>query len=362
MKIWVDAREFTPRGLTGIARYIEHLFSAYISAYSDEIVLLTYHPQCLPACLSDHCDVVQLPQRMTAYVDHVIIPRIIGRSPDDIFFSPYYKTPLTGYFKRISVIHDILFLRRNDLPMWKRILTLLYLRMCARKTNQLLVSSQFTKRDVGQVVKGVGDKLEVLYPDLSAVWFANEKTSQHELDAPYFLYVGNFNPHKNVPLLIKGFAAFKTEHPTAKHHLILAGGDKRNMQDVQACIQATECGDEIQIMPHISDEKLKTLYAGATGFVTASSYEGFGYPVVEAMACRCPVICSAETSLGEISGGCAVTLSSFTTDSVCNALRDIAYLSETARKELVDSAYKHIAMFAPGTAAMRLHGLLNLIQ
>jgi len=360
MKIWVDAREFTPRGRTGIARYLENLFTAYVSSYDDEVILLSQHPACIPDALQAVCEVRQLPDGITGYIDHVVIPRIVGNDPDQLYFSPYYKTPIRGTFRRVSVIHDILFLRRNDLPNWKKVLTLIYLRMCARKVDFIMASSTYTKSDIQQLIPGVAEKIHVLYPDLSPFWF--EKVAAADLPVPYFLYVGNFNPHKNVPLLIEAFAMFKKSNPGDKHHLVLVGGDTKHMDMVQGTIRANGLEATVEILQGVGDAKLKALYTGATVMVTASAYEGFGYPVVEAMACGCPVICSKDTSLGEISGNGSISLPVLTAEEISSALMKAACLSDVERDELTAQALIHIKQFSPGQTATNLHHMLMTIN
>ncbi|NCC53080.1 MAG: glycosyltransferase family 1 protein [Spartobacteria bacterium] len=366
MNIFVDAREFTPRGPTGIARYLEHLFMPFTAGSSDDIIFLAAYPPCVPAALAARCEVVPVPAGPTAYVDHMVIPRIVRTRPDAVFFSPYYKTPLTGTFKRISVVHDILFLRRNDLPPWKKLLTLAYLYTCAHKVDCVLVDSEYTRKDVEQVVSGVANKLVVLYPDISAFWFEalpveGAASRLEDIRSPYFLYVGNFNPHKNVDRLIEGFAAYRQAHPGEPAMLVLAGGDPTHLGQVHACAAACGYAKDILVLRQISDETLKALYTGATAFITASSYEGFGYPVVEAMACSCPVICSPGTSLGEISGGCALPLADPSTEHISRALRAIVELAPEERRVMTARAREHARRFFAGTAARELRIVLDKV-
>jgi glycosyltransferase involved in cell wall biosynthesis len=278
----------------------------------------------------------------------------------DIYFSPYYKTVFGGFFRRIVTVHDILFLRRRDVPAWRRMLIRHRLGRCVKKADMVLVDSGHTRSDVHRLLPGSEEKTVILYPDLGAAWqesvpdcLAKEIRTRYQ--RPYFLYVGNFNPHKNVQLLLEAFAEFRREEPHAEHLLLLVGGAK---EVAAPWISGHGLDSHVEVLSHVSDQELRALYGCASWFITASAYEGFGYPVVEAMQSGCPVICAPETSLSEVSGNICVPVRTLDRAGIVRAIHRAVHMTAGEREDMVDQGRKHVQQFAPGTAAQRLMACL----
>lgn len=124
------------------------------------------------------------------------------------------------------------------------------------------------------------------------------------LDKPYLLNVGAVKPRKNVKGLIAGFAAFKKRWRTP-HKLVLAGPSVAETGDAVTMARCCHISDEVIFTGAVSDHSLVELYNGATALIFPSFYEGFGYPIVEAMACGAPVIISNTTAMPEVGGDAA---------------------------------------------------------
>jgi glycosyltransferase involved in cell wall biosynthesis len=131
--------------------------------------------------------------------------------------------------------------------------------------------------------------------------------------APYLLYVGEADPRKNVKALVDAFL----DLPMTDLHLVLAGGSTQTRERLRAMCHGEGAG-RIHLLGAMDDQALAALYAGALAFVFPSVYEGFGLPVLEAMACGAPVICSRGSALQEVAGQAAL----FTDPGRPEALRE----------------------------------------
>lgn len=367
MIIGVDAREFVARGKTGIGRYLENLLAPLIRRDGIDFVLFVNRPEFIPENLQvPLLKMVALPALPTPVVDQVVLPRLACREKVDVFFSPYYKIPCDGRFKRIITVHDIMFLRLEGLSSIARFIIARRLRASACKADIILVDSDFTAQDLGDFVPEHKHKIRRLYPDLCSDWLKPVESARmarirktYADGKAFYMYVGNFKPHKNVALLVKAFARLIQERQVNDRRLLLVGGDARNLRRIIKLVREHGMENHIIIHPDVSDTDLRALYAVAEWFVTASGYEGFGYPVLEAMAAGCPVICSSRTSLTEVVNGAAVNISVLDIAGVMNALIRALTLTPAERLNFAAKGKEQARKFLPGTAAGNFSRILS---
>lgn len=163
----------------------------------------------------------------------------------------------------------------------------------------------------------------------------------------YILCVGTLEPRKNISLIIQAFAQSKTDIP-----LVLTGWQGWGYKKWWNIIKEARLEKRIFITNYISDEMLACLYSGARVLVYPSLYEGFGLPVLEAMSCGCPVICSRTSSLPEVSGDAAVLIDPYDPDDCAQAVEKV--VCDTAyRNDLQAKGYKRAAEFSWQNTAIR---------
>lgn len=146
--------------------------------------------------------------------------------------------------------------------------------------------------------------------------------------SPYALYVGNLSAHKNLPFLVRAFAAAGVEG-----RLLLVGGRGERFDEVRAAIEDSPARDRIEIRRDVSDPEVVALYRGASMLLLPSRYEGFGFTALEAMARDCPVLASDIPALREVSGNGAMLLPVDDTRAWADAIRRLA-TDERLRREL----------------------------
>ncbi|HVC66822.1 MAG TPA: glycosyltransferase family 1 protein [Acidimicrobiales bacterium] len=137
-------------------------------------------------------------------------------------------------------------------------------------------------------------------------------------DGPLLVFVGTLEPRKDVPTLVRAFAAVASRHPDA--HLVLAGGAAWGADDVEAAVVASGLGRRIVRTGYVGDEDVPALLRSATAVVYPSLYEGFGLPALEALACGAPLVTTRGTAMEEVAGASAVLVEPGDTDDLAGAL------------------------------------------
>ena len=157
--------------------------------------------------------------------------------------------------------------------------------------------------------------------------------------APYVLYVGEVDPRKNIDALIEAFA----QQPGRDTHLVCAGASPAGQQLIRSKVP-TAVADRVHLIGHVPAETLVRLYSGATAFVFPSVYEGFGLPVLEAMACGAPVICFDVSAMPETAGNAAILVDPMDPSALRDAITRVA-TSADARAEYRERGLARAAGF-----------------
>jgi glycosyltransferase involved in cell wall biosynthesis len=236
-----------------------------------------------------------------------IAPLFCG--PYDVLHLPYDSCVAYRRGKFIVTIHDVkplLFHTGQTNPNWiERLLIPDRFKMI----DHVVTISEASRRDIVRCLGFPNDRITVVYPGVDLDQFHPVGTTQGMVKRipgtrPYVLCVGGVDASKNVETLIDAFSILP-QVLRVTYDLVLAG-DFRRREDIRDRVAKTGIGKQIVFPGIVSDEQLIELYQHAALFVFPSRYEGFGLPVLEAMACGCPVICSNAASLPEVAGDAAL--------------------------------------------------------
>jgi glycosyltransferase involved in cell wall biosynthesis len=211
-------------------------------------------------------------------------------------------------------IMDVIHLRS---PKYRNSLSsLLYawpmLSAAARRADQIVTVSKYSKTQIVETLGVPESKISVIHCGVGAQ-FHRDMAHQGSRSAaevlgirrPYLLYVGNLKPHKNVVTLLRAFAYLRNGGKIP-HSLLIVGDDARWKHSVVEECERLGIRDSTVLTPFVSAEILPKIYAGADLLVMPSTIEGFGLPVLEAMACGTPVLSSSAASLPEVAGDAAL--------------------------------------------------------
>jgi glycosyltransferase involved in cell wall biosynthesis len=218
--------------------------------------------------------------------------------------------------------------------------------------------SEATRQDLIAITGVPAERVEVVYPGVPAGFQPvdpRETLARLGLERPYVLCVSSDHPRKNLPGMIAAFEQVAAEVP---HDLVLAGPAVWASEQVRARIAGSPVAPRIRRLGLVSEADLIGLYSGADLFVLPSLYEGFGFPVLEALACGCPTITTSVSSLPEVSGDAALLTPPGDDDALAAALRralgDPALRAELRRRGLV-----HARRFSWRTATDHTLALLE---
>lgn len=264
--------------------------------------------------------------------------------------------PLVDRRPSVVTVHDLSFLRvPGRLPPAKARYLRAAVKLSVRKAGHVICVSQNTRRDVIELFDKREDRVSVAYPGVDArfhVLDGDESAllrKRHFGGRPFILYVGTLEPRKNVDVLIRAYAELR-RGDCIPHALALVGARGWMYGPLFSLVQELRLDRDVFFVDYVPSAELPTWYGAAEVFAYVSAYEGFGFPVVEAMACGVPVVTSSSSSLGELAGGACLTVGPGSIVELQSALR--ALLSDPSlRSRLRGAGLARAAQFDWGETA-----------
>ncbi|HZI66901.1 MAG TPA: glycosyltransferase family 1 protein [Thermoanaerobaculia bacterium] len=278
----------------------------------------------------------------------------------DLFHATHYVLPPLRS-RAVVTIHDIIHLLYPQyLPNRA---ALIYARVMIRRAlvraDRIITVSYNSKRDLVDYFGIAPSRVEVIYNGVSPRFHPDvaeedrrRVREKYGLTRPYLLFLGGEKPHKNAQNVVRAFAEARRRRADLPHSLVLAGPMPGNAARIDALIAALDVGRAIVRPGRIAEEDLPPLFAGADVLLYPTLYEGFGLPVVEAMACGTPVLTSSTSALQEIAGGYAYLVDPLDVDAIA---RGIVLLTTDpkVRSDFVELGRKRARDFSWEKAAER---------
>lgn len=245
----------------------------------------------------------------------------------DVVLWTNFLGAFSSKYKSIITIHDMAhhYYPEYAIPGNNRILPR-YLRKHAHKADLILCVSENTKKDVIDILdipeekvwvtyNGVGDEFRVI----DNKNLLKDLRQRYKIPERFILFVGTVEPRKNLSMLVEAYHILNSRH-RIKEPLVIAGGKGWKNEALRQSIKNLKLEDRIIFTGYVHDDDLPLLYNAATLFVYPSLYEGFGLPVVEAMACGTPVVTSNVSSLPEVAGEAALLVNPKDTEALASAI------------------------------------------
>ncbi|CAA0204415.1 glycosyltransferase family 1 protein [Klebsiella oxytoca] len=299
--------------------------------------------------------------------DKYICNKIKPTSPVDIFITPWYlcwnrflyftpgfNAPFFFVKRSVITIHDLNHVDiDNNSNILKRIYYNLVLKRACKKCLAILTVSEFSKKRIIEWSGIEKDKVTVVGNGVSDSFTPNGEVYKPGYD--YIFCVSNRKEHKNEKRLIEAYSLI-----AEKNHvkLVFSGKPSSSLHEL---IKNYNLEDNIIFTGFISDEMLPNYYRGALVLIMPSIYEGFGLPVIEAMACGIPTIASATTSLGEIAGDASLLIDPFDVESIKDALEKIIS-DQMLQKELKIKGLEHVKKYTWGKTVNKVKVVIDSLR
>lgn len=303
--IGIDCRFASSR--TGLGRYTRELVGALLAMetpFTFKLFVLSKNEQWfspLPTSLPQ-AQIIEAPFPHYSFSEQLSFPGVIRRSGIDLFFAPHFNVPLACPVSWVMTVHDLILHRfPNRASAFKQAGYRFLLRRAVSGATGIITVSDFTARELADAYGNrIAEKMSVIHEGVSPLFSMridseiDQVKKTYALSKPYFLYVGNAKEHKNVPTLLNAFSSLL--HSPVELVLVMNGDEAHNL--------SLPLG--VRLLTNVPDSDLPALYSGALAFVTATLYEGFCLPILEAEACGCPVIATRAGAIPEVADASAV--------------------------------------------------------
>lgn len=322
----------------GIGRFVRSLVQAIAEVdHRNEYVLMHAAPnpgRVLQLPSAPNFTAVRLPlrERLLTILWHrlrVPIPadRLLG--PLDIFHAPDFVLPPVKTAVSLLTVHDLAFLIHPECAdeRLRKFLEQAVPRSVER-ADYILADSENTKSDLVCLMDADPERVFVVPGGVDAEFSptsldaVQEARDAYQITQPYILTVGTIQPRKNYPRLIEAYARFRTQ-TGLPHQLVIAGGAGWLSDESFHAAERSPYREDIRFTGHVPDPWLRALYTGADAFASVSLYEGSLLPVLEAMACGAPVVCSSTSCFPECAEGAAMLVSPTDTEAISDALQTV---------------------------------------
>jgi glycosyltransferase involved in cell wall biosynthesis len=247
-----------------------------------------------------------------------------------------YTAPLSCPVPVVVSVHDVSFLEHPDyFPFHQSLQLRMTVRRTIQKSARILTVSEFSRDAIARAYNLDPARIAVV-PNAAADCYhpVRRETAlaqvlqRFDLVTPFILAVGDLQPRKNYTGLIEAFADLIRSHPHLPHRLVLVGKETWFAGRVRDAAKHSGLGDRIRFLGFVSDNDLLHLYNACELLCFPSYYEGFGLPVLEAMACGAPVCCSNTSAVPEVADGAALLFNPYNTGEITRAMLDLILLPE----------------------------------
>jgi glycosyltransferase involved in cell wall biosynthesis len=310
MRIAFDLRRI---GNPGIGRYMKCLTEAVVAQAPEHEYLLILPPGGEALVEAPKAEKISPRLKYYSLREQIELPRILARHKIDLLHSPHFLLPLVRPCPAVATIHDVVYLAcPQDLP--SRAGRLYYRAMmhaCSRLAARIITDSEHSRKEIQRVLHADPARIEVIYPGVDPQFFRvtdparlKAARARYGIDRDYVLCVGIYKARKNHAGLLRAFR--RVLDGGVRAQLVIAGPMAEGETGLRRLAAELGVSDSVVFTGFVDEPDLRALYSAARVCACPSLYEGFGFTVLEAMACGAPVVCSSATSLPEVAGDAAL--------------------------------------------------------
>ena len=283
----------------GLGRYTREIVAHLLQRNDAEYILFVRDTQeewfyRLPRHIRDQAIKADIPHY--SLQEQILLPSILKKAKIDLLFSPHFNVPLFCPIPFVVTIHDLILHRFPNKAGWlKQFFYRRVMDSALQRAQAVIAVSYFTASEIKAIYgKKIAGKTIVIHEGVGKEFVSQNREKiesvllKYDLKKPFFLYVGNAKEHKNVQVLMDAFA--ELNDPSKELILVSGGSEMKRLHQRRGA----------RVLSSVRDADLPALYSFAIAFVTASLYEGFCLPVIEASAMGCPVIATNRAAIREV--------------------------------------------------------------
>ncbi len=349
MKIGIDCRlHFYNR--TGIGRYIRNLVQALPDCAIEDAELILFQSR------REREKIVQAPAVRSRRVgtpahhrwERIFLAAEIALKRIDVLHSPDHVAPKQMGWTSVVTMHDLSFLAHPEAHSAESLLYYANVFRTLRNAAKVIAVSEFTRHEILDRVSIAPERVTTIYEAVDPAYYPRSKSDcdrvRGRLEVPesYFLVVGTIEARKNLERLLAAYALLPRKD---RPYLVLAGGRGYHYDRVLEAVQTHRLEDQVRFLGFVNDDDLPALYTGAECLLYPSRYEGFGLPILEAMACGCPVITSDHGSMAEVAGSAAILVDPNSSESIADGIMTLLHDS-ALRDRLVAKGHSRVKEFS----------------
>ncbi len=350
MRFSVDAHAIG-RQLTGNEVYIRNLLQRFAALDRDsEFIAYIAAPEAAP-WIPSRVQVKRVSANPFKRLGWDLPLRLRQDRPDLVHVQ--YTAPLGCRTPIIATVHDVSFLERPEFfPLARRIQLQTTVSRTVRRAARILTPSQFSRNAILRWFSLPPERVVVVpnavSPEFRPIPYEQARARVLErfgIAHPYILMVGDLQPRKNQAGLVRAFAELLRLEPSLPHRLVLVGKRNGYLDTVRREAGRSGVAQRVHFTGFIPDQDLVALYGGCDTLVFPSFYEGFGIPILEAMACGRAVTCSNASAMPEVADGAAILFDPYSTSEMARAIRDLL-LDHDLRQRMERLGQQRAAQFS----------------
>jgi glycosyltransferase involved in cell wall biosynthesis len=362
LRIAINALYLLPGGVGGTEIYLRQLLTALERVDQENEYLIFTNRETGRDLAPVSPRFRHLPQPVQAEIrplrilyEQSSLPSIIDHEGVDLVFNPGFTSPKSLHVPAVTVFHDLQhvhhpeYFRKRELPFWNLLLS-----QAARASARIIAASEATRRDVIEHYHLPDAKVVTIPHGVEEAFFRLERNPDTE--NPFLLCVSTLDPNKNIEKLIQVFGGLRGEFPKLK--LVLAGLRGMQTARVEALVDELGLRSAVRITGWIPRQDIYGLYERATAFVYPSTFEGFGLPVLEAMAAGVPLACSRIDPLVEVAGDAASFFDPKSEQEMAQAIWNLLTEPEATARQ-VERGKKRASGFTWEESARRTLGVFE---
>lgn len=351
MKIAFDLRRIKN---LGIGRYMKCLVEAIVAQEPQGEYLLILPPgaEGMIQVQGSRAEIVTPKLKYYSIREQVQLPRILRDHKVDLLHAPHFMLPLVRPCPSVVTIHDVIGVTCKE-DIQSRIGRVYYRWMISaavRLADRIITDSEFSRDDIVRWLGVDREKVQVIYPGISPDFRQISDTaelenirSKYRIEDDYIVYAGIYKPRKNHAGLLRAFRIFLSNG--GRGNLVLVGPLKEGEQELRGLADELGISQKVIFTGFVDDYELRGLYSAAKVYACPSLYEGFGFTVLEAMACGVPVVCAGETSLPEVGGDAALYADARKPEEFGEALHRV-FTNAGLRSTLIEEGRRNLRRFS----------------